>query len=626
MGIPKVQTRILAPANQVFSDIISKQRPVLDIESMWIDANAVVYRAAASVCGYDDNSTEADYNAAFRMTEADRNDAIIAKTISLIQDMLATYKPTKLVCVAIDGVVPLAKQDQQRRRRYLAVKERARGVSPGARRQESARLLFDTTIVTPGTPFMAKLDLAFQQTLPSLDILNRSYDVIYSSYREPGEGEHKIMDLLREGLVSKNGTHVIVSADSDMVILASSLDMKRLYVYRDMQGTWFSSSPFRYYLQTNWGLGSTMDFLLLVQLVGNDFLPPQASMMPSAQNVLVTRAEATTTIDAGTGFVTLEEAYTRVVSSRRIVDGEEISWPILKKVLGLLAEDDYERLYAAHGNYDPTDARWSREVFPQNVKLSEMSHDERQRRYSMFRDAWYAMALPNYSVEERVDVIKDMVREYLRGMVWVLLYYTKGLEAVNPDWVYPYRHAPLLTDIVAPDWEDMDRLIDSVRQTEENSRLLSTVAEQLTITMPTESVEKITQQTSIDVELSPYIGLQALQTAYPEHFPSSETVEVDYIGIPEEVKDKEIQAIDLPIITVAKLRELTTIESLERVDPDAAETVMEWYDNYKNIAEVQPGEAVILERNRQFIQAKAVDMAASRPTGRGVRAPRAPAR
>lgn len=625
MGIPKVQTRILAPANQVFSDIISRQRPALEIESMWIDANAVVYRAAAFVCGYDDASTEADYNAAFRMTEEDRNDAIIAKTVSLIQDMLVTYKPTKLVCVAIDGVVPLAKQDQQRRRRYLAVKERARGVPPGARRQESAKLLFDTTIVTPGTPFMDKLDLAFQQTLPSLDVLNRDYDLIYSSYREPGEGEHKIMSFLREGLVSKNGTHVIVSADSDMVILASSLDMKRLYVYRDMQGTWFSSSPFRYYLQTNWGLGSTMDFLLLVQLVGNDFLPPQASMMPSAQNVLVTRVE-TTTADQGAGFVTLEEAYTRVVSSRRIVEDEEVSWPILKKVLGLLAEDDYERLYAAHGNYDPTDARWSREVFPQNVKLSEMSREERQRRYSMFRDAWYAMALPDLSVEERVDVIKDMVREYIKGMVWVLLYYTRGLEAVNPDWVYPYRYAPLLMDIVAPDWEDMDRLIDSVRQNEENSKLLSTVAEQLTITMPTESVEKITQQTSTDDDLSPYIGLQALQTAYPELFPVAETIEVDYIGIPEEVKDKEIQAINLPIVTVAKLRELATLGSLEQVDPDTAETVMEWYDNYKNIPQVQPGEAVILERNRQFIQAKAVDMAASRPAARGVRAPRAPAR
>ena len=58
------------------------------------------------------------------------------------------YKPTKLL-ICIDGVAPLAKIIQQRKRRYLTFYKNI---------IDKTRLIWDTNAISPGTEFMNKLN------------------------------------------------------------------------------------------------------------------------------------------------------------------------------------------------------------------------------------------------------------------------------------------------------------------------------------------------------------------------------------------------------------------------------------------------------------------------------------
>lgn len=123
-------------------------------------------------------------------------------------------QPSKVLYLAVDGVAPRAKMNQQRSRRFRSAKEAeivtsellARnnyGKSDGTLPKElinSKR--FDSNCITPGTDFMLKLSLALQKwvdyKMQTDPFWKQGADVIVSGPDVPGEGEHKVMDFIRE--------------------------------------------------------------------------------------------------------------------------------------------------------------------------------------------------------------------------------------------------------------------------------------------------------------------------------------------------------------------------------------------------------------------------------------------
>merc|ERR1712168_1540150 len=118
-------------------------------------------------------------------------------------------RPRKLLYVAIGGVAPRAKMNQQRSRRFRAAKESQishetksllkkelldRGIRlPGP---DPKKMRFDSNCITPGTPFMDKLATCLRYYI--YDRLTndpgwKNIKVILSDASVPGEGEHKIM-------------------------------------------------------------------------------------------------------------------------------------------------------------------------------------------------------------------------------------------------------------------------------------------------------------------------------------------------------------------------------------------------------------------------------------------------
>ncbi|KAJ7937328.1 exoribonuclease 2 [Mycena leptocephala] len=161
-------------------------------------------------------------------------------------------RPRKLLFMAIDGVAPRAKMNQQRSRRFRAAQE---AKDKEAARAESILLWeamgkeitdldrkegWDTNAITPGTPFMEMLATSLRYWVVqkmNTDPGWKNIQVLISDAGVPGEGEHKIMDFIRRQRVNPghdpNTRHVIYGLDADLIMLGIATHEPNFWVLRE---------------------------------------------------------------------------------------------------------------------------------------------------------------------------------------------------------------------------------------------------------------------------------------------------------------------------------------------------------------------------------------------------------
>jgi 5'-3' exonuclease len=245
----------------------------------WVDFNCMIYHCIRQ-------SSTKPY--AGEETRIEWENEIIEVVCKYLKKLVDIVGPTKMVYIGVDGVVPMAKIRQQRLRRFKSVWIASEEERIGVRTVGEPR--WDTNSITPGTAFMERLGIALHK------IPNGTIKWHVSGADEPGEGEHKLMKLIRE---EKDGIHVVYGLDADLIVL-SILQNKNIWLFRESMETGVKMRPsndttkkicgdyghqeYSYFnikrLREHIGGDDSyiFDYCMGMSLLGNDFLPHSMSV------------------------------------------------------------------------------------------------------------------------------------------------------------------------------------------------------------------------------------------------------------------------------------------------------------------------------------------------------------
>ncbi|CDI81850.1 exoribonuclease, putative, partial [Eimeria acervulina] len=176
------------------------QQQQTEYDCLYLDMNGIIHPC----CHSDDGVCPA--------TEDD----MFLRIFSYIDFVVNIIKPKLLLYLAIDGVAPRAKMNQQRIRRFKAAKdiEEETAAYEDIKRQfikegravPAPKVRWDSNVITPGTPFMDRLAKALRFYIMERvnnNKLFKNIQIYLSDANVPGEGEHKIVEFIREQRKSK---------------------------------------------------------------------------------------------------------------------------------------------------------------------------------------------------------------------------------------------------------------------------------------------------------------------------------------------------------------------------------------------------------------------------------------
>ena len=401
------------------------------VDTLAFDLNGVIHDARKQV--YDVADTDPRIAAALGELSRRERDIKLFETVDrIILTVLRAVNPQKALILTVDGTANLAKGAQQRGRRSKA----ALTASPNS--------LFDGNAITPGTEFMRQLN---QHIIIDFIGKYRNYlppTVIYSSHLVPGEGEHKIMEYYRNGTVAAGGNHVLYGLDADLIMLSLVSPLPNIFLCRERMDNVVDIGRVAEYLRSRSGRPSAVaDFVVMMYLIGNDFLPHQPSLEALSQSI-----EA------------LLDIYRDSPSLTLTLDNGGISWPGLALFLSKVAAQENAMLVqSAVKDYKYPARLLKRAVangnfYPETYRTLWYENALGGRNKDLTAELSNILGVPLFEVTP--ERIGQMCIDYFKTMAWCYQYYTMGTAATNAAWYYPYYHTPLLFDLanIAPDIND----------------------------------------------------------------------------------------------------------------------------------------------------------------------------
>jgi 5'-3' exoribonuclease 1 len=422
MGIPRFFKYISNQFPNVYSHTSFKKGFICNnnIDNLYLDANGIIHNCVREIY----------FPKRQRLTKIKTDQELLAFQLicNYIDNLLMFVKPQKLFYIAIDGPAPLAKQGQQRQRRYRSVDSKT---------TEELKI-FDTTSITPGTEFMYKLSKYIKYHIMNSMTNNNNWSnikVILSGSDVPGEGEHKIVNYIRNLDNKYSLSHCMYGLDADLFMLSLASHCDHFYLLREDQFNISWDDTYFYIvdigllkseIENQWGSitcdrnNLVDDFIFVCFLVGNDFLhslPPCYDLEYSINFIMDIHKQI------------LQENYITKSNGSFNLDN-------LNKLLTQLMKTEEQNIAVQFYNSG----------FPNitlHNSLKDTSHPERGINFEVYKKLYYKKMNINYDNKEQ---IWDLCKHYLQGLDWVNYYYHNWPK--NWLWFYPYHYSPLITDIV----------------------------------------------------------------------------------------------------------------------------------------------------------------------------------
>ena len=470
MGIPSYFSFIL----KNYGNIISRLKRKVD--NLYLDSNSIIYDS-------------------LRKLEGNHNfeERLIHDVCLKIDEYIAVTMPSHTIFIAFDGVAPVAKLDQQRNRRYLSTLEKK---IRGELKLEQ-EVSWNSTAITPGTPFMEKLGAYITQYYNNKETSYGVQKIIVSTSNEVGEGEHKIFQYIRDHpTFHKNHTTLVYGLDADLIMLCiNHLPISRkIFLFREtpefVKSINIELEPNQTYildipklahaitlLMNNNRAPSTLqqknrlyDYIFLSFFLGNDFLPHFPSLNIRTQGIHI-----------------LLDAYKETIgkTEENLTNGKTIYWKNVRKLITYIAKDELSNLKHEY----KIRRRWEKRSFPFKSPQEKMArylhipikNRESEKLLDPFSPGWQSRYYKLLFHQDINDSFREKVcYNYLEGLEWTMHYYTSHCK--DWRWSYKYHYPPLLQDLLSfiPHWE--------MNMIEENNNQPVIPYVQLAYVLPTESL------------------------------------------------------------------------------------------------------------------------------------------
>jgi len=355
---------------------------------------------------------------------------IIEKLYEKVIEDIKDFKPRKtLICV--DGVVPMAKMIQQRKRRYL---------SAYRNKIDNVDVKWDTNCITPGTNFMKLLNTYFKK---QVRYNSTSSTIIFSGSDDHGEGEHKIFTLLKSE--DDDSSVIINGLDADLIILSLMSHRKNIYLMRESESnTYVNIENLRkaiiQELNKKWKIPIIPDiysneandviesYCVMCSLLGNDFIPHPLTLNLKS-NGLEKLISCTGTTYATYGL---------------LVNDSTINYSALSDILQQLAKNEDREIFEETERYLK---RTSHSSIPSEYYALKNKDPIAKKIYeniSKWHQTYYKTIFhTNITIDS--SVISNVCECFITGIYWTYSYYKK--RPYDNTWHYPYVYPPSMKDI-----------------------------------------------------------------------------------------------------------------------------------------------------------------------------------
>lgn len=415
----------------------------------------------------------------------------VIETMEIV--ILAAVQPTDVLILAVDGIAPRAKQNQQRMRRFEGASSRHEKTSRaliGSKEEEKS--LFNILNFTVGMPLLRRLCEAIDDwIIQNTDRLPRF--IKFSGCNEAGEGEHKMFHIFQHAIgqltanfpteyksvedVFRSKSNVVLGKDSDLLFLSLLRSNYPFYWVREYNGALkrpvrtieaIDLTDVRNFVAESMGTDPNdkdevaacmIDFVLMSFFIGDDFVP----------------AMFTITLDNNETLVKMMEAYKSFYSGQRLAPRGVIDLNVFKQFLVVLVDLEKE-LYEYRVYVDNVELEYKRRV-EQHTELGKIDEERTKIRdkcgasygyeyepspilkelsYDEACDMWmHAIACPailsghnpkvdkyrQICINRAPDLVNDTCYDYFCGLQWNLLYYL-GYQMNN--WSYDKPLAPFI--------------------------------------------------------------------------------------------------------------------------------------------------------------------------------------